>query len=315
MVRKQLTNISYTNSYMECRFISPKPSDLIPMVSCTPLVVYTNYKLPYQGAPVVAGGTANLTSNSIQLNSYPDKVFVFVDNTLKYVSTGTAAGTALNVSGNGLADAYGTINRVEITLNNRSGLLTTYDITQLYRASVRSGSQQSFDQFSGLQMSYFGADEVDIVNQGVDGYISTTGSVLVLNFSDIIPILEDYYAPGSLANTQFQITVYFTNNTQETIQPQLNLIMMYSGLLATSNGASSAYTSGILTKNDVLSASAVAKPITKAHLARYVGGGLLGDLKSMASSALPMLKSQVLAPAVEKLGSMALDRISRKLKA
>jgi hypothetical protein len=127
-------------------------------------------------------------------------------------------------------------------------------------------------------------------------------------------ILEDYYAPGSLANTQFQITVYYTNNQQQAIKPQLNLIMCYSGLLATSNGSSSAYTSGVLTKENTLMAAAVSKPITKEHLARYVGGGLLGDLKAMASSALPMVK-QALAPAVEKLGSMAVDRLARKLRA
>jgi len=309
---KAITNVSYTNSYMECVFISPKPEDMIPATICTPLQTFTNYKLPYQGANVASGGTGNLTSNSIQLNSYPDKVWVYVDDQFKYVSPGAAAGTALNLAGNGVFDHYATINRVEITLNNRSGLLTTYDLTQLYRASVKSGSQQSFDEFSGLQMAY---ETANVVDGTPPTYISTTGSVLCLNFGDVIPILESYYAPGSLANTQFQITVYFTNNQQTAIQPQLNLIMCYSGLLATSNGASSAYTSGVLTKESVLSSASVSKPITKEHLARYVGGGLLGDLKAMASSALPMLKSQLLAPAVEKLGSMAVDRLSRKLRA
>jgi hypothetical protein len=184
VVSKQITNITYSNAYMECVFISPKPSDLIPNTVCTPLQTFTQYKLPNAVDIIASGGTGNATSNSIQLNSYPDKVWVYIDDQYKYVSPGAAAGTDLNLAGNGVADRYATINRVEITLNNRSGLLTTYDLTQLYRASVKSGSQQSFDEFSGLQMAFDYADNVDGT---VAGYISTTGSVLCLNFGDVIP--------------------------------------------------------------------------------------------------------------------------------
>ena len=88
---------------------------------------------------------------------------------------------------------------------------------------------------------------------------------------------------------------------------------MYSGLLSTSNGSSSAYTSGILTKEQVLSAMAVARPVTTEKLHRYVGGGLMSSLKAMARSALPEVARQ-LAPAVENLGTEAVSKLARKMR-
>jgi hypothetical protein len=260
-------------------------------------------------APVATGGTSVLTSNSIQLNSYPDKVFIYVDNNYKWIAPG-GTGTATNSRGNGLADAYATITGINITLNNRSGVLSSYTQDQLYKASVLSGSKQSWAEFSGLQMRY---DSANNVNGLPASYISTSGSVLCLDFGSQIPIPEAYFAPGSLSTAQFQVTVNFTNNTNVDISPYLNVIFMYSGILSTSNGASSQYVNGVLTKENVLNAAAVPHPINRQNLARFVGSGLLSDLKAIATSAMPMVK-QALAPAVEKLGNMAVDRLARKLR-
>lgn len=88
---------------------------------------------------------------------------------------------------------------------------------------------------------------------------------------------------------------------------------MYSGILSTSNGSSSAFTSGILTKENVLSAMAVPRPITTEKLARYVGSGLMSSLKSLARAALPEVAHQ-LAPGVEKLGQEAASKLARKMR-
>jgi len=258
---KSVQSVSYADSYIECKYLTPKPSDLIPSTIITPLATYTNYQLPASSVAVAQGATGQLTSNSIMLNSYPDKVFVWVADSQQYLT-------------NTHSDSYATITSVQITLNNQSGILSNFDITQLFRASVESGSKQTFDEFSGKQ------------NAADDG-IATCGSVLMLNFGDVINIAQDYYAPGSLATAQFQITVNFTNNTIASMFPQLNTMMMYSGILSTSNGSSSAYTSGVLSKQAVLDAAA-SPAMNKMHLARYVGSGLHSCLKSIASSVLPI---------------------------
>jgi hypothetical protein len=287
---KTLTSVSYANSYVECKYYTPKPSDLIPATIVSPLATYTNYQLPVSTTPLDAGDSASLTSNSIQLNSYPDKVFVWIDDYLKW-----------GAEGNNHIDYYATIDTVNITLNNQSGILSTFDITQLFRASIQSGSKQTYGEYSGLQS--MGS------NDGTEN-IPTCGSVLMLDFGDVINISQDYFAPGSLSTCQFQIVVNFTNNTNRPIQPQLNTMMMYSGILSTSNGSSSAYTSGVLTKENVLNA-ATRTDMNKAQLTRYVGGGLLDSIKSIASAALPMVKGALGAVdnKYAKLGKQALETL------
>ena len=42
----------------------------------------------------------------------------------------------------------------------------------------------------------------------------TTGSILVINFAEVIQLTEEYYAPGSLGsfNLQLQVTVQHNQN-------------------------------------------------------------------------------------------------------
>jgi hypothetical protein len=173
-------------------YYTPKPSDLVPATVVTPLATYVNYILPTQtGGTKASGISGQLQSNSIQLNSYPDKVWVWVDDFYKFQQN-SGNGVANNLAGCGVADHYGTINSVAIVLNNASGLLSTYSQEQLYRASYLSGCQQSYSEYSGLQQKW------GLNNNIIDvpaSFISTCGSVLVLDFAKIIPIIQDYYAP------------------------------------------------------------------------------------------------------------------------
>ena len=276
---KTVQSVSYANSYVECKYYTPKPSDLIPATVVTPLATYTNYQLPAQ-APLAAAATGQSTSNSIMLNSYPDKVFVWIDDALKLAS---GAGTAGSPVGNQYLNHYATITSVVVTLNNQSGILSTFDATELFRASIQSGSKQSWAEFSGLQQNG------TVAATGLVNYVSTCGSVLMLDFGAQINIPQDYLCSGSLSTAQFQITVNYINNTGASITPQLNTMMMYSGILSTTNGSSSAYTSGVLTKSNVLESSA-RTDMNKDELARYVGSGLGSTVKSIAASVLPTLK-------------------------
>jgi len=280
---KSVQSVSYANSYMRVKYYTPKPSDMIPATVVTPLATFTNYQLPAQ-VPLAPGGISQATSNSIMLNSYPDKVFVWIDDQQKQAS---GTGTYASPVGNMICSRYATISSVVITLNNQSGILSTFNATDLFRASIQSGSKQSWAEFSGYQQVGCGAGGSGAAGAGQT--IPTCGSVLMLNFGDVINIAQDYYAPGSLSTAQFQITVNFVNNTTDLITPQLNTMMMYSGILSTTNGSSSAYTSGVLTKENCLQAS-TSKDYNHDELVRYVGGGLGSTVKSIASAVLPTVK-------------------------
>ena len=292
---KSCNGVTYTNPYMELFYYTPPPTMLIPATCVTPLQQVVNYLLPAApAAQTQPGASASLTSNSLQLNSIPDKVVIWIDDNAKQSADGSL-----------VPDHYATITGVNITFNNQTGILSNFSQKQLYDFSRKSGSQQTFDEFSGLVNIGGNNNAGNIVfNRG------TCGSVLYLNFGDCININEVYNAPGSLTTTQFQVKVDFTNNLLNAITPVLNVMFLYSGILSTTNGNSSSYLNGVLTRNDVLNAAS-APHMAKSELVRYVGNGVFSDMKAMASNYLPMAKKMLQAAdnKYTKLGAEALDTL------
>ena len=84
----------------------------------------------------------------------------------------------------------------------------------LYRSSILSGlSNLTWDEFCGQSVSIGNALDVQSQSRhpfngegakagGTSGIklIPTTGSILVLNFAEVIQLTEEYYAPGSLGS-------------------------------------------------------------------------------------------------------------------
>ena len=109
----------------------------------------------------------------------------------------------------------------------------------------------------------------------------------MLEFGKDIQLTEDYYSAGSLGNFNLQLTIQCYNQFSYEIVPEIVLITMNSGLFVNERGTSSTYT-GILTKADVLSASAQ-EPYFQSSVKRMVGGGFLDSIKSVAGRVLPHL--------------------------
>jgi hypothetical protein len=111
-----------------------------------------------------------------------------------------------------------------------------------------------------------------------------------------LQITEDYYAAGSLGNFNLQFTLDVENYIPAPIASavpmpiEMVLITLNSGLFVCEKGQSATYT-GILTKDDVLSASAQS-PHSSGDVERLVGGGLLDKLGSFASAVAPSLISK-----------------------
>lgn len=301
---KSVVGVTYSNPYMELYYYTPPPTMLVPSTCVTPLQQFVNYILPAPPLVLIQPGVASeLTSNSLQLNSIPDKVVIWVDDANKQGATS-----------NQVADHYATITGVNITFNNQSGILSNFSQKQLYDLTRKSGNQQTYDEFSGLVRVSGNAVDAQNAPTSLRG---TCGPVLYLNFGDCININEVYNAPGSLTTTQFQVRVNFINNLNSAIIPQLNVMFLYSGILSTTNGNSASYLNGVLTRNDVLNAAA-APHMTQRELVRYVGNGVLSDMKAMASNYLPMAKKMLQAVGDNKyanLGAQALDTFGYGKKA
>ena len=218
-------------------------------------------------------------------------------------------------------DSYLTINNISINWNNQAGLLSSFTTEQLYKASIASGlNNLSWDEFQGLTTSVAGAglpvgsglsearhwysgvgarSAVDGAGNVTDGYtgfklVPTTGSILVLNFADVIQLTEEYYAPGSLGSFNLQLKVSATNNTMTNLKGteyELIIIPMNTGVFVNEKGTSSTFIA-LLTKEDVIQASSQ-EPYTNFEVRRMVGGSFLSGLKSSLgwlSSKMPFVK-------------------------
>jgi hypothetical protein len=232
----------------------------LPVVSSyNPAVTASNALL----APQVVA----LSTSSLQLNQIPDRLIIQVR-------------TPLNQTAWGQPDAFLCIQGVSINFNNQSGILASATQQDLYRYSVENGSNQSWNEFSGFAT-------VPDSASGCGRRLAGSGSLLVLEFGKDIQLTEDYYSAGSLGNFNLQITIRCYNQFSYSITPEIVLITMNSGLFVNERGTSSTYT-GILTKADVLSASAQ-EPYFQSSVKRMVGGGFLDSIKSVAGRVLPHL--------------------------
>ena len=320
---KTATVDSFTDSQLIFTFLTPHASDLLeprnvvpfyelPIYRTSNLVDLTaaNTEIDYANGGIFReNATVTLYSSSVQLYSIPDKLIICVR---KPPATLTCNDT----------DSYATIKGIRINWNNQAGLLSTFTPEQLYRASVQSGlanltwdefcgntisvSDQANDGYSSMRNPYAGLGPRSLLaaaNPGLNNitgsdpgfkYIPTTGTILVLDFATVIQLTEEYFAPGSLGQFNLQVSVDVVNNqTAQWTKDQYELLIMTmnTGVFVNEKGTSSTFT-GLLTKEDVITASQQ-QPYTHSEIRRFVGGSFLNGLKSAmgwVSSKLPFVK-------------------------
>jgi hypothetical protein len=305
--------LSYNNSRLIFNFLTPKPSDMLSARNVVPYYEMPRYlstttaTIPYAtrnpATPATATGiipaTTRLTFTTTQLNQIPDKLLIFVRKA-KASQLVSDTDSALAITG------------VSFNFNNQSGILASATQDQLYRYSVESGSNQSWEEFRGFSV-------VGNAALGLGRQISTSGSYLFLDMGKHLQITEDYYAPGSLGNFNLQFFLNVENYIPAPLASvaampiEMVLITLNSGLFVCEKGQSATYT-GILTKDDVLSASAQT-PHSSGDVERLVGGGLVDKLGSFASAVAPsLLKTGISAlqgsdNQYAKMGSKALGML------
>jgi len=275
---KQVTGINFTQQqcWIEARFLTPHSSDLLPATCITPYNNMVLYPSSFSNI-LVQGASNNIPSGNIQLNAIPDKVVIFVRPAFGSLKWGNA-------------DSYCAINSITINFNNSNGLLSSASQEMLWKYSREAGSSQSWLEYSGTAQATSNSPQSFATVEPV----STTGSVLCLNFGEHIQINEPYYAPGSQGNFNFQVQVNCTNTTgldmdgENSGLPELNVLVINSGIFVSQNGTSSSYT-GILSKQQVLDAS-LQEPIARTELNRMIGGSFMSRLKAIAKKAMPHVR-------------------------
>lgn len=262
-----ITNVESSRLLM--LFLTRQPSNLVSARNVLPFAEYPRYLTNIASPLTAAGGGSSVeqTFQSIQLNSVPDKLII----------------VARKIMGNqngADADSFLPISNINISFNNKAGLLSGATQWDLWRMSVESGSNQTWAEFSGK--TYKGQNVAPAGDTALPEVIATCGSVLALEFGRHIE-LDDVYAPGSIGAFQLLFKVRVENNTGLAInanQYELCLITMNSGVFAIERGTSQTYTA-ILSRADVLAVSSRPQ-YSKSGLARLVGGAVEDKVKMLA---------------------------------
>lgn len=234
---------------MLLKLLSSQPSDRLETRNVVPYFDLPRYLTSSANNPVLAAATARtITSQSIQLSQLPD-YFIIVAR--KSVQAQTITDTS----------SFLTIRNISINLNNQSGLLSSATAQDLWRMSVKNGSMQTWEEFSGSAF-------VNDLTLGSNGLVSTTGSMFIVSPADLS--LPDYLSSGSLGAFQLQFNAQVYNQFDEAIQVEICVIAANSGIFVLQQGTCSVYT-GILTREAVLAA----KSQQSTQMADRMIGGML----------------------------------------
>ena len=115
---------------------------------------------------------------------------------------------------------------------------------------------------------------------------------MVLSFAEVIQLMKEYYALGSLGHFNLQLSVQAQSNQNEDWPAngyELVIMTLNSGVFVNERGTSSTFLS-LLTKQDVLDALPQ-QPSSNVEVRRMVGGGFLDSIRS----AMGWIHSKLLA--------------------
>lgn len=229
--------VTFEQPNLQLGWITPNLTQAIPEVVTYPYFQINRYVTQSQ-ADLASNASVNLTSNVIQFDSIPRKLYIYAQQSRNVIDSSLA--NTVNTP-----DAFMKINSVNINWDNQTGLLSSATPLQLYNISAQNGLNMSFDEFNGLtqELSAVGATRIK----------GLAGSVLCLELAKDLAVRSDQ-APGSLSQINFQVTLNVTNVNQGAVRrPDLYVVAVYDGILEVGQNSARAYT-GVITPADVLDA-------------------------------------------------------------
>ena len=253
--------MSQSDAELQVFYLTPAPNKVLPRVSVHPytnIVRSTTTITAASATAAPAAGTArptisNIALNNIQLGVLPKKILI-------------GARKARTTIGPAQAETWYPIQSVNLTLNNRSGLLSNSSMYQLYQMSVESGIQEtSWPVWSGLAMNPMAATDGNV------NLVPTAGGFVALDVAKHLAV-DPMYAPSSLGAFNFYgyVTIAPQVAVSQGDQIEICVLFLNDNLLVTSYGSSSIY-QGLFDKETVLKTIQEA-PVYKKPFKSIFGG-------------------------------------------
>lgn len=271
---------AFSSCKVLCNFLTAQDTDVIDAKNVVPYMDFpryitngtsvinalpVNYKTDYSKIP-----SNTIQTNNLQLNQLPDYFIVVVRKPMNKQT--------INDSSTFLA-----IDNISVSLSNSQGLLSNAQQVDLWKMSVRNGSSQSFEEFSGMASSGDGA---------IPERTLTTGSLLIINPALDLS-LPSYLSNGSIGQFNFTMTISYKNISEEDITPEVCIICCNSGTMTTISGSSMIQT-GLLTKDIVVNSSSTESMPFNTY-SRLIGGNLSDRPMTNVKKLFHSLKKKIIS--------------------
>lgn len=236
-------NVTVVEAEMLMMYITPDPMQRIPRNNLYSYYEPALYPTQTQ-VPVLAGALTTIAMNNVQLNSIPNRVFLFVSE---------------NDNQNSMlkSDVYFGIENVSISFDNRDNLLSNATNEQLFQMAAKNGTNISWNQWT-----------------------KEVGSVLALDFGADIPLRLNQ-AVGLRGNYNLRITVQCRNLKSSTVTPTLNCVVISEGIMSIDNQQVTR-SIGILDQNDIFDVKSLPSEVYHSSGSIY-GGNFMTGLKNFGT--------------------------------
>jgi hypothetical protein len=244
-------------------YITPNETSVIPynMPITYPYFDIQRYPTDFQNS-MAAGSIQTISSNNIQLNSIPRRMYVYVRERNQDL---------YNTSHN--PDTYFSIENISIQFQNKNGLLASASKHQLYEMSVKNHCDLSWNQWSGGPVFPTGS---------FASQFGTVGSILCVEFATDIG-LDSLEAPGKLGQYMLQLNVNAQNIANRSIQPTLYVVVVSEGTFTIEGLGRASTNIGVISSEDILMAQQ--KPgINYADIESVNGGNFLSGLANFGKN-------------------------------
>ena len=238
-------NVSfYKPPEMHLNYLSVDRDMQLPMIQTLPYYKHLSY-VQTGNQPLPSLTSQVVVLDAIRLSSIPKTLYLYAAHERSSRDEKTS-------------DAFLAIDRVDVTFENRSGLLGTATAEDLYQISVSNGCNLTWEQYSKHK-----------------------GSVLALQFGKDIG-LDDGLAPGVRGNYSIQVTVTFRNPGANAFTYEAWQSYQMVGTVELSQGAGRA-TIGNLMPSEVLSAKSHNLTYYDVYPSAMYGGSFWSSLKHIVS--------------------------------
>jgi hypothetical protein len=235
-------------------------------------------------SPIAVGSPISLTSQLIQFQSPPSKIYVYLKPSTNAVYSSIANAVSFT-------DCFASILRHNYIFGNRTNLLSSQSQVDIFAMTKRNG----------LPAKFSWCDWCGQNGSVVSGASALMGAIVAL---DPVRDFGGDELVGMPTKLQFQAHVEGVALNPNTVQYDLGILAVYDGVLVMMDGSANATTTVITSANELQ-----LSPMSYNQLKTLVGGSRVGDffknvwgkIKSVASPVVDFLKRSKILSSVASM--------------